>query len=119
MSDLAVLPIDWERKKIDEVKKLLDDVPCCRKAAYTIEWITDPIASERTKVPILVLSFPEFEKEGATPAYSFRLTTAVSNTVLEGEKLKKHLRASVEQFFMKNGIVVEMPTDEVKVVVNA
>ena len=110
-----VLPLDWERAKLDEVRKILDDIPVGRRASYEIQWLDDPLCGGRVQKPILVLSFPEFAAEGLTPAFSVRLTTMPSNTILVGDKLKRHIRDAIETYFLRNGITIELPHDEIKV----
>jgi hypothetical protein len=97
---LAVPP-DYEERAIESARALLQDIPPCRDADYRILWIMG--------APTLVLAFhlPETRHQ---PACAIRLTTAPrmgpleGGTHLDGDRLRRHVRDSIEQYLLKCGI---------------
>lgn len=114
----AILPADWEQKQVDIARDVLHDIPACARAEYRVNWMDDPLSAS-SMVPSLEIAFPEFGLDGGgMPALGIRLASAPSNKLVEGQRLRDHIRRSTENFLKKNGVSIDEDTaNEKKLVV--
>lgn len=105
----AIYPADFEQRHIDACRRMLDDIPECAAADITVRFMAG--------VPHLILAFhlPETRHQ---PACAVRLVTvSVSNPLapgqpLEGDRLKRCVRAAVETYLHKHGVRFPAPQFE-------
>lgn len=99
---------EFEARVVDFARRLLDDIPVCSAAHYSVKWINGS--------PLLVLAFdlPETIHQAAC---GIRLALSeregdpmMGKKPLSGDKLRRHVRESVEHYLAKHG--VKIPTFE-------
>ena len=114
MTSKLTLPPDWEQKQVDIARRVLDDIPKCRGAEFACKWVDDP-AYPRSKVPLLIITFP-LALGLLHPAFGIRLSTFPSNALLEGWKLRDHIRRGAEAYLLKNGVRLDDEEVTIRVV---
>ncbi len=98
----AVYPVDYEKRALDVVKLALDDIPDCSIADYNIRFLGG--------APVLILAFNNFPQLRGQPACAVRLVTISRSEplkpgqVLEGDRLRRHVRDSIEHYLAKHGV---------------
>lgn len=96
-----LVPGDYETRTLEVARTLLQDIVPCRDADYRILWMGG--------APHLVVAFhlPETVHQ---PACAVRLVTLSrsdplkAGTHLEGDRLRRHIRTSIETYLHKNGV---------------
>ena len=97
---LLALPPDYEKQTIAHARKVLDDIPECASADYEVRFLAG--------VPHLILIF-ELEMLGGRPACAVRLVSVPrevgkEGTLLEGDRLSRRVRESVEHYLHRHGV---------------
>jgi hypothetical protein len=98
-------------KIVEFTRRLVDDIPECHEEKCDI------ILRYIGLIPVLILAFniPETIHQ---PALAIRLTSFVKSkplstgNVLEGDRLKRHIRDSVEHYLTKNGVKLPILIEE-------
>ena len=92
----AFIPdFDYERRVEDVARLELDDIGPCAAADFRVRWMDG--------VPHLVLGFHLLGQRDQ-PAVAVRLTTMPNNHQLTGDRLRGHIRRSVENYLQNHGI---------------
>jgi hypothetical protein len=93
---------EFEARVVDYARRLLDDIPVCKDAHYSVKRING--------APLLVLAF-DLPETIHQPACGVRLVTSQregdpmqGGKPLSGDKLRRHVRDSVEHYLAKHGV---------------
>jgi hypothetical protein len=101
--------IGFEARSIDTARRHLDDIRHCADADYAVKWFDDGFGR---KVPSLIVAFnlPETRHQ---PACAISLSSVSRSTgawsLLEGDRLRAHVRRSVEHYLKECGVVLDQP----------
>ena len=108
MSLISGLPEGYEERTIDFARALLADIPEVSNAHYRVRYIHG--------APVLVMAF-DLPGVADVQAACFVRLVATSRSqplrpavLLEGDRLRRHVRDSLENYLAKHGICVPMFT---------
>jgi hypothetical protein len=105
---MQLVPIDFDVRAIETARRHLDDIRHCAEADYRVLWFEGPFGPQ----PALILAFHLAETQHQ-PALSISLAsvsrTTGALTLMEGDRLRAHVRRSVDDYLTKCGVVLTLP----------
>lgn len=109
------LPLDWESRTIDTIISALDDISELDDSDALIKWELAPNGKQMPSLYLLLSS--KVVGEGRLPArhmhpvtgqlhpvISVGLASMPSGDLLEGQKLRDHVRNTVEHYLLRHGV---------------
>lgn len=114
---LPLLPLDYEDRTLDVAIEAIDDIAECDRSAIYIQW--SYVKELGVNAPVLYILFRSgliaednkvvgrvhMAEDGLFhPVHAVLLATVPENKLLEGQKLKDHVRRGVEDFLRLAGI---------------
>lgn len=99
---------DFEQRAIETARRHLDDIHWCAAADYSVRWLAGPFG----RAPTLILAF-HLPETCHQPALAIGLASVSRSTgslaVMEGDRLRAHVRRAVEDYLTRCGVVLTPP----------
>jgi len=99
-----ILDPDYERRVVDEARACTHDIEECARADVSVFW--------KAGIPFLRFVFASTRIPIASPALAVQLKSEsrsaplTGGSLVEGERFKRHVRASVENYFKAYGLEI-------------
>jgi hypothetical protein len=101
---MMLFPVDFDRRVVDEARRFTDDIVECDRAAVSVIWVG--------QAPLLKFTFDDPRLPAGSPTLAVQLITESRKSPLapgrlvEGDRLRRHVRDSVEAYLRANGIEI-------------
>lgn len=99
-----IYPLEFERRAIDAARRFTDDIAECERAIISVIWVGN--------APLLRFLFDDPRLPAGAPTLAVQLITESRKSplapgrVVEGDRLRRHVRDSVEAYLKANGIEI-------------